>query len=126
MCNLKGYTRLIGLHIFHQRRKLPYLVDDDYRGEMHQSALDQIDNYERKCIQNAENLTEFEEFAIDSQKKAKDWKNFINQPLIKEGEIKTITSDLLKMKKELDFCRKRFKKVIFDNKRLQFFEIRLL
>jgi hypothetical protein len=172
--------RVIGLHIFHQRRKLPYPVEDDYRGEMHQSALDQIDrfqrnfkdfqndlksspkiinfnckmlkasvekksdsiiervknyqeeilsqinNYERKCIQNAENLTEFEEFAIDSQKKAKDWKNFINQPLIKEGEIKTITSDLLKMKKELDFCRKRFEKVIFDNNRLQFFENRLL
>lgn len=91
-----------------------------------EEIISQINNYERKCIQNAENLTEFEEFAIDSQKKAKDWINFIIQPLIKEGEIKTITSDLLKMKKELDFCRKRFEKVIFDNKRLQFFENRLL
>ena len=92
----------------------------------HEEIISQINDYEKKCINNAENLVEFEEFASDSQKKAKDWKNFINQPLIKEAEMKTITNDLLKMKKELDICRKRFEKVIFDNKRLQFFENRLL
>ena len=91
-----------------------------------QEIIDQINNYEKKCIQNSDNLIEFDEFANDCHKKAKEWRNFINQPLVKEAELKKISNELMKLKKELDMHRKRFEKLIFDHKRLQFFESKIL